>query len=111
MPLYEVMLVGGGKPELRFTDHALGVGELVEIGNRAWRVESTSEASQEDAELRFVLILEGARAARGEAQQARRQARALKTEVANTRDKSGVLRDAARRVQAERARRDKEGDV
>jgi len=103
MALYELLLLGQGRPELRLTDCVLAVGDLVEVGERAWRVERMSPPSGEDVELRYVLILE-AKAPRGEARQARRRAREIKADLADPRDKSGVLRDAASRVRAQARR-------
>jgi hypothetical protein len=104
MAVYEVLLLGQGRPELRLTDCVLAVGDLVEIADKRWRVESVSSPSGEDVELRYVLILE-AEVLPGDARQARRQAREIKAELADTRDKSGVLRDAASRVRAQGRRR------
>jgi hypothetical protein len=104
MALYEVLLLGQGRPELRLTDCVLAVGDLVEVADKRWRVERISPPSGEDVELRYVLIRE-AEALPGEARQAGRQAREVKAELADTRDKSGVLRDAASRVRAQGRRR------
>ena len=60
MPLYEVMLIGEGAPELRLTDRALAVGDLVEIAQRLWRVERSMAAGREDSERRFLLVLDEA---------------------------------------------------
>lgn len=60
MPLYEVMLFVDGAPEVRLTDRALAVGDQVEIAQRLWRVERSMAASREDAERRFLLVLEEA---------------------------------------------------
>ena len=60
MPLYEVMLIGEGAPELRLTDRALAVGDLVEIAQRLWRVERSMSAGREDSERRFLLVLDEA---------------------------------------------------
>jgi hypothetical protein len=60
MPLYEVMLFVDGAPEVRLTDRALAVGDQVEIAQRLWRVERSTAASREDAERRFLLVLEEA---------------------------------------------------
>jgi hypothetical protein len=60
MPLYEVMLFGDGAPEVRLTDRALAVGDLVEIAQRLWRVERSMAAGREDAERRFLLVLDEA---------------------------------------------------
>lgn len=60
MPLYEVMLFGDGASEVRLTDRALAVGDLVEIAQRLWRVERSMAASREDAERRFLLVLDEA---------------------------------------------------
>jgi hypothetical protein len=60
MPLYEVMLSGDGAPEVRLTDRALAVGDLVEIAQRLWRVERSMAASREDVERRFLLVLDEA---------------------------------------------------
>jgi hypothetical protein len=60
MPLYEVMLLGEGAPEVRLTDRALALGDLVEIAQRLWRVERSMAASREDAERRFLLVLDEA---------------------------------------------------
>lgn len=60
MPLYEVMLFGDGAPEVRLTDRALAVGDQVEIAQRLWRVDRSMAASREDAERRFLLVLEEA---------------------------------------------------
>jgi hypothetical protein len=60
MPLYEVMLSGEGAPEVRLTDRALAVGDLVEIAQRLWRVERSMAAGREDAERRFLLVLDEA---------------------------------------------------
>jgi hypothetical protein len=75
MPLYEVMLFGEGAPELRLTDRALAVGDVVEIAQRFWRVERTTDPSREDAERRFLLVLEDAGASPAEAGRARNRAR------------------------------------
>ena len=103
MALYEVLLLGQGRPELRLTDYALAVGDLVEVADQAWRVERISPPSGEDVELRYVLILE-AEALRDEARQAGRRAREIEADLADPRDKSGVLRDAASRVRAQARR-------
>jgi hypothetical protein len=103
MALYELLLLGQGRPELRLTDCVLALGDLVEVGEQTWRVERMSAPSGEDVELRYVLICE-AEAPRGEARQARRRAREIKADFADTRDKSGVLRDAASRVRAQARR-------
>ena len=60
MPLYEVMLFVDGAPEVRLTDRALAVGDQVEFAQRLWRVERSTAASREDAERRFLLVLEEA---------------------------------------------------
>jgi hypothetical protein len=60
VPLYEVMLSGEGAPEARLTDRALAVGDLVEIAQRLWRVERSMAAGREDAERRFLLVLDEA---------------------------------------------------
>ena len=60
MPLYEVMLFDEGAPEVRLTDRALAVGDLVEIAQRLWRVERSMAAGREDAERRFLLVLDEA---------------------------------------------------
>jgi hypothetical protein len=60
MPLYEVMLLGEGAPEVRLTDRALALGDLLEIAQRLWRVERSMAASREDAERRFLLVLDEA---------------------------------------------------
>jgi hypothetical protein len=60
MPLYEVMLFGEGAPEVRLTDRALAVGDLVEIAQRLWRVERSMAARREDADRRFLLVLDEA---------------------------------------------------
>jgi hypothetical protein len=60
MPLYEVMLFNEGAPEVRLTDRALAVGDLVEIAQRLWRVERSMAAGREDAERRFLLVLDEA---------------------------------------------------
>jgi hypothetical protein len=60
MPLYEVMLIGEEAPEVRLTDRALALGDLVEIAQRLWRVERSTEAGREDVERRFLLVLEDA---------------------------------------------------
>jgi hypothetical protein len=60
MPLYEVMLFVDGAPEVRLTDRALAVGDQVEIAQRLWRVARSTAASREDAERRFLLVLEEA---------------------------------------------------
>lgn len=67
MPLYEVMLFGDGAPEVRLTDRALAVGDLVEIAQRLWKVERSMAASREDAEGRFLLVLDEADALPAEA--------------------------------------------
>ena len=103
MALYEVLLLGQGRPELRLTNCVLAVGDLVEVADERWRVEGMSPPSGEDVELRYVLILE-AEALRGEGRQARRRAPEIKASLADTRDKSGVLRDAASRVRAQARR-------
>ena len=103
MALYEVLLLGRGRPEHRLTDCVLAVGDLVELADQSWRVERISPASGEDAELRFVLIPE-AEGLRGEARQTLRRAREIKADLADARDKSGVLRDAANRVRAQAQR-------
>ena len=104
MALYEVLLLGHGRRELRLTDCVLAVGDLVDADHR-WCVERMSPPSGEDVELRYVLILEAAEAFRGEARQPRRRAREIKADLADARDKSGVLRDAASRVRAQAQRR------
>jgi hypothetical protein len=53
-----VMLFVDGAPEVRLTDRALAVGDQVEIAQRLWRVERATAASREDAERRFLLVLE-----------------------------------------------------
>ena len=58
MPLYEVMLFGDGAPELRLTDRALAVGDVVELGQTLWRVERSTAAGREDVERRFLLVPE-----------------------------------------------------
>ena len=60
MPLYEVMLLDEEAPEVRLTDRSLAVGDLVEIAQRLWRVERSMAASREDAERRFLLVLDEA---------------------------------------------------
>lgn len=60
MPLYEVMLIGDGAPELRLTDRALALGDLVEIAQRLWRVERSTGASRDDVARRFLLVPEDA---------------------------------------------------
>jgi hypothetical protein len=55
-----VMLFVDGAPEVRLTDRALAVGDQVEIAQRLWRVERSTAASREDAERRFLLVLEEA---------------------------------------------------
>jgi hypothetical protein len=54
------MLFVDGAPEVRLTDRALAVGDQVEIAQRLWRVERSTAASREDAERRFLLVLEEA---------------------------------------------------
>jgi hypothetical protein len=75
VPLYEVMLFGDGAPELRLTDRALAVGDLVEIAQRLWRVERATRPGREDAERRYLLLPEEAAASPAEAGQARNRAR------------------------------------
>jgi hypothetical protein len=105
MALYEVLLLGQGRPELRLTDCVLALGELVEVADQRWRVQRMSAPSGEDVELRYVLLLETAEVPGGEAQRARRRPRVIKADLADARDKSGVLRDAASRVRAQARRR------
>jgi hypothetical protein len=102
MALYELLLLGQGRLELRLTDCVLGLGDLVEVADRRWRVQRISPPSGENVELRYVLILETAEM--GEAQPARRRPRVIKADLADARDKSGVLRDAASRVRAQAQR-------
>jgi hypothetical protein len=104
MALYEVLLLGQGRPELRLTDCVLALGELVEVADQRWRVQRMSAPSGEDVELRYVLLLETAEVPGGEAQRARRRPRVIKADLADARDKSGVLRDAASRVRAQAER-------
>ena len=96
MALYELLLLGQGRPELRLTDCVLALDDLVEVADRRWRVQRMSPPSGEDVELRYVLILEPTDAR--EAQPARRRPRVIKADLADARDKSGVLWDAAGRV-------------
>ena len=105
MALYELLLLGQGRPELRLTDCVLALGDLVEVADRRWRVQRNSPPSGEDVELRYVLILETAEVLDGETQLARRRPREVKADLADARDKSGVLRDAASRVRAQARRR------
>ena len=58
MPLYEVMLEQDGTPEIRLTDRALAVGDLLEIAERMWRVAQTTAPGAARAELRYVLVAE-----------------------------------------------------
>jgi hypothetical protein len=58
MPLYEVMLELDGTAEIRLTDRALAVGDLLEIAERMWRVARTTSPGAERAELRYVLVAE-----------------------------------------------------
>jgi hypothetical protein len=104
MALYEVLLLGQGRPELRLTDCVLALGELVEVADQRWRVQRMSAPSGEDVELRYVLLLETAEVPGGEAQRARRRPRVIKADLADARDKSGVLRDAASRVRTQAKR-------
>lgn len=83
MALYEVLLLGQGRPELRLTDCVLDVGDLVEVADQAWTVERISPPSGEDIEHRYVLILE-AEALRGQAREAGRRAREIKASLADT---------------------------
>jgi hypothetical protein len=103
MALYELLLLGKGRPELRLTDCVLALGDLVEVADKRWRVQRMSPPSGEDVELRFVLMLEPAEV--GAAQPARLRPRVIKADLADARDKSGVLRDAASRVRAQARRR------
>ena len=64
-----------------------------------------SPPSGEDVELRYVLIHETAQVLGGEAQPAGRRPCVIKADLADARDKSGVLRDAASRVRAQARRR------
>jgi hypothetical protein len=102
--LYELLLLGQGRPELRLTNCVLALGDLVEVADRRWRVQRMSPPSGEDVELRYVLMLETAEVLGGEAQPARRRPRMIEAELADARDKSGVLRDAASRVRAQAQR-------
>ena len=104
MALYELLLLGQGRPELRLTDCALALGDLVEIADQRWRVQRISPPSGEDVELRYLLILETAEVLGGEAQPARSRPRVIKADFADPRDKSGVLRDAASRARAQAQR-------
>jgi hypothetical protein len=58
MPLYEVLLERDGTAEIRLTDRALAVGDLLEIAETAWRVARTTEPGAAQAELRYVLVAE-----------------------------------------------------
>src|SRR5215218_3183534 len=104
MALYELLLLGQGRPELRLTDCVLALGDLVEVADQRWRVQRISPPSGEDVELRYVLILETDGVLGGDAERARRRPRVIKADLADTRDKSGVLRDAASRVRAQAQR-------
>ena len=104
MALYELLLLGQGRPELRLTDCDLDLGDLVEVADKRWRVQRMSPPSGED-ELRYVLIHETAQVLGGEAQPAGRRPCVIKADLADARDKSGVLRDAASRVRAQARRR------
>jgi hypothetical protein len=104
MALYELLLLGKGRRELRLTDCVLALGDLVEVADQRWRVQRMSPPSGEDVELRYVLILETTEEVGGEAQPARHRPRVIKAELADARDKSGVLRDAASRVRAQARR-------
>jgi hypothetical protein len=73
MPLYEVMLFGEGAPELRLTDRALAVGDVIEIAQRLWRVERATRPAREDAERRFLLVPEDAGASPAEARNRARE--------------------------------------
>ena len=101
MAIYELLLLGQGRRELRLTECVLALGDLVEVADQRWRVQRTSPPSGEDVELRYVLILETAEAPGGEAPC---RPRAIKADLADARDKSGVLRDAASRVRAQAQR-------
>jgi hypothetical protein len=103
MARYELLLLGQGRPELRLADCDLALGDLVEVADRLWRVQRISPPSGENVELRYVLMCDG-EAPRGEARQAWRRARVIKADLADARDKSGVLRDAASRVRAQARR-------
>jgi hypothetical protein len=105
MARYELLLLGQGRPELRLTDCDLALGDLVEVADQRWRVQRMSPPSGEDVELRYVLILETAEVLAGEPELARRRPRVIKADLADARDKSGVLRDAASRVRAQARRR------
>jgi hypothetical protein len=96
MALYELLLLGQGRPELRLTQSDVSLGDLVEVADQRWRVQRMSPPSGEDVELRYVLILEPTEV--GEAQPAQRRPRVIKADLADARDESGVLRDAASRV-------------
>jgi hypothetical protein len=104
MALYELLLLGQGRPELRLTESDLALGDLVEVGDQRWRVQRISPPSGEDVELRYVLILETVEVLDGDAERARRRPRVIKADLADARDKSGVLRDAASRVRAQAQR-------
>jgi hypothetical protein len=61
MPLYEVIVENGHGREVRLTDAALAVGDLVEIANQTYRVERAVAPSRTDAELRYLLLPAGAK--------------------------------------------------
>ena len=46
MPLYEIVLDSGEDQEVRLTDQAPALGEVIELHGRRWEIVDTLEASE-----------------------------------------------------------------